>query len=86
MPSEFAPRITGSDVLAAERVEALELRIAQLEQLLEAQRTVQNRDRLAESQQLRQRLDLLETRLLSAQDSFVAPVSAAANQAAAVGI
>ena len=67
VPSEFAPRGADSEVLAAERVEALELRITQLEQLLEAQRTLQNRNRLAESQQLRQRLDVLETRLLSAQ-------------------
>ena len=67
-PSEFAPRGAESDVLAPERVEALELRITQLEQLLEAQRTLQNRNRLAESQQLRQRLDVLEKRLLSAQD------------------
>ncbi|MBL6761802.1 MAG: tol-pal system protein YbgF [PS1 clade bacterium] len=70
--SEFAPRAPGSDQPAGERVDALELRIAQLEQLLEAQRTLQNRNRLAETQALRQRLELLEARLLSAQDSFSA--------------
>ena len=54
VPSEFAPRAT--DAPAGERVEALELRLAQLEQLLEAQRTLNNRNRLAEAQSLKQRL------------------------------
>ena len=39
VPSDFAPRGSGDYGVAGERVEALELRIAQLEQLLEAQRT-----------------------------------------------
>ena len=82
VPSDFAPRGSGDDGVAGERVEALELRIAQLEQLLEAQRTLQNRNRLAETRDLQQRLELLETRLLSTQDAFAAPVSAAASEAA----
>ena len=82
VPSDFAPRGSGDDGVAGERVEALELRIAQLEQLLEAQRTLQNRNRLSETRDLQQRLELLETRLLSAQDAFAAPVSAAASKAA----
>ena len=63
VPSDFAPRSSGDDVVAGERVEALELRIAQLEQLLEAQRTLQNRNRLAETRELQQRLEVLEARL-----------------------
>lgn len=66
----FAPADSGLDAISGERVDALELRLAQLEQLLEAQRTLQNRNRLAETQQIRQRLDLLETRLLSGQGDF----------------
>ena len=52
VPSDFAPRGSGDYGVAGERVEALELRIAQLEQLLEAQRTLQNRNRLSETARL----------------------------------
>ena len=68
--SEFAPRASGDDVLSGERVEALELRLAQLEQLLDAQRTLNNRNRLAETQNLQQRLEVLENRLLATQNNF----------------
>ena len=79
VPSEFAPRAT--DAPAGERVEALELRLAQLEQLLEAQRTLNNRNRLAEAQSLKQRLEALEARLLSPQGNFAAPASISPNAA-----
>ena len=68
--SEFAPRASGDDAISGERVEALELRLAQLEQLLDAQRTLNNRNRLAEAQNLQQRLEVLENRLLATQNSF----------------
>ena len=61
--SDFAPQNSAGEVIATERIEALELRIAQLEQLLEAQRTLQTRSRLAETQRLQQRIDALETQL-----------------------
>ena len=79
VPSEFAPRAT--DAPAGERVEALELRLAQLEQLLEAQRTLNNRNRLAEAQSLKQRLEALEARLLSPPGNFAAPASTSPNAA-----
>ena len=79
VPSEFAPRAT--DAPAGERVEALELRLAQLEQLLEAQRTLNNRNRLAQAQSLKQRLEALEARLLSPPGNFAAPASASPNAA-----
>jgi tol-pal system protein YbgF len=78
VPSEFAPRAT--DAPAGERVEALELRLAQLEQLLEAQRTLNNRNRLAQAQSLKQRLEALEARLLS-PGNFATPASASPNAA-----
>ena len=74
VPSEFAPR-ANADEPAGERVDALELRLAQLEQLLEAQRRLNNRNRLAETQTLKQRLEALETRLLSPQGNLAAPSS-----------
>ncbi len=79
VPSEFAPR--AADAPAGERVEALELRLAQLEQLLEAQRTLNNRNRLAEAQSLKQRLEALEVRLLSPPGNFAAPASTSPNAA-----
>lgn len=79
VPSEFAPR--AADAPAGERVEALELRLAQLEQLLEAQRTLNNRSRLAEAQSLKQRLEALEVRLLSPPGNFAAPASTSPNAA-----
>jgi tol-pal system protein YbgF len=59
----------------------LELRLAQLEQLLEAQRTLNNRNRLAQAQSLKQRLEALEARLLSPPGNFAAPASTSPNAA-----
>jgi tol-pal system protein YbgF len=82
VPSEFAPRSSG-DEPASERVDALELRLAQLEQLLDAQRTLNARNRLTETQTLKQRLEALETRLLSPQGNFAAPASSSSSKNAA---
>lgn len=74
---DFAPRNSAGDMIAAERIEALELRIAQLEQLLEAQRTLQTRTRMAETQRLQQRIDALEAQLAAGGNA--APVAPAAS-------
>ena len=61
--SDFAPRSSADTVPAEERVDALELRLSQLEQLLEAQRTLQTRTRMTETQRLQQRIEALEGQL-----------------------
>ena len=50
-----------SDRFAADRVEALELRLSRMEQLLEAQRTLQARQNRNQAMKLNQRLDRLES-------------------------
>ena len=75
--SDFAPR-SSNDVPAEERVEALELRLSQLEQLLEAQRTLQTRTRLTETQRLQQRIDALEAQIGDGTGASAAPVAAVA--------
>ncbi|MGC6535720.1 MAG: tol-pal system protein YbgF [Parvibaculales bacterium] len=54
-----------SDEVSGDRVQALELRLARMEQLLEAQRNLQARQNRSEAMKLRQRLDLLESQLAS---------------------
>lgn len=51
------------DALTEERVEALELRIAQLEQMLDAQKVLRNRTQMTEIKDLRDRLSSLEARV-----------------------
>lgn len=74
--SDFAPTSSANPAPAEERVEALELRLSQLEQLLEAQRTLQTRTRLTETQRLQQRIEALEAQLQGG--ASVAPPAPAA--------
>ena len=52
-----------NDDAPLDRIEALELRLSQMEQLLNAQRTLQTRQNLNEAMKLRQRLTRLETQV-----------------------
>lgn len=65
-PSALAPRSAPvGEEMAEERINALELRLAQLEQLLEAQKVLAARQQMTEAKALRDRLDALEGRLSS---------------------
>jgi tol-pal system protein YbgF len=66
------PRVAGGamdEAMAAERIEALELRLAQMEQLLEAQRVLQARKQMTHANALRDRLESLEAQLLGAPNA-----------------
>lgn len=57
--------------MAQERIEALELRLAQIEQMQQAQRVLQTRNQLTEAKQLRARIEQLEGQV---QTLSVAPI------------
>lgn len=60
----LSPRSSAaSDAMAEERIEALELRIAQLEQLLEAQNNLNARRQMTDAKRLGDRLDNLEAQM-----------------------
>ena len=62
--TRLAPRSSAvGEEMAEERINALELRLAQLEQLLDAQKTLTARQKLADAQKLDDRLKALEARL-----------------------
>ena len=63
-PSEYA------GALSQERMDALELRLSRMEQMLTAQRTVQVRQNKNEAMKLRQRLQAIEARLTGGGASF----------------
>ncbi len=73
LSSDFAPRSSADTLPAEERVDALELRLSQLEQLLEAQRTLQTRTRMTETQRLQQRIEGLEGQLAAGTSNAIAP-------------
>ncbi len=86
--SDFAPRSSADTVPAEERVDALELRLSQLEQLLEAQRTLQTRTRMTETQRLQQRIEALEGQLAAGSSAgavSTAPPTQIVNLPAASG-
>ena len=65
-----------------DRIEALELRLSQMEQLLNAQRTLQARQNMNEAMKLRQRMSRLETQLKTvsadaATDAATSPATGA---------
>lgn len=70
------------EAMAEERLEVLELRLAQMEQLLEAQKVLQARKEMTEAKALSDRLDALEAQNQSARDALPAIVAAAPVQAA----
>ena len=78
--SDFAPRGSADDGISQERVDALELRLAQLEQLLEAQRTLQARRRLTETQSFSQRIEALEAQLAATADTLPNAAAVATSQ------
>lgn len=59
------------EAMAQERIEALELRLAQIEQMQQAQRVLQTRNQLTEAKQLRARIEQLEGQV---QTLSVAPI------------
>ncbi len=72
----LSPRsVAATDAMAEERIEALELRIAQLEQLLEAQNNLNTRRQMSDAKRLRDRLDNLEAQM---QGGVTPPVPVAA--------
>lgn len=78
----LTPEVSGP--VAGDRIEALELRLARMEQLLEAQRTLQARQNRNQALKMKQRLDQLETQLtgMSAVAAGDAAVSGAQNAGA----
>lgn len=68
--------------IAADRVEALELRLSRMEQLLEAQRTLQARQNRNQAMKLNQRLDRLES-LMSGMSGMTGDAASGAQSAAA---
>ena len=71
-----------AEAMAEERLEVLELRLAQMEQLLEAQKVLQARKEMTEAKALSDRLDALEAQNQSARDALPAIVAAAPVEAA----
>lgn len=65
-----------NEAMAEERLEVLELRLAQLEQLLEAQKVLQARKEMTEAKALSDRLDALEAQNQSARDALPAVAAA----------
>ena len=66
-----------SEAMAEERLEALELRLAQMEQLLEAQKVLQARKEMTKAKALNDRLDALEAQNQSARDALPAIAASA---------
>lgn len=71
------------EAMAQERIEALELRLAQIEQMQEAQRVLQTRNQLTEAKQLRARIEQLEGQV---QTLSVAPIGGAPRTASVAPI
>lgn len=78
---DASPRSSAaSEAMAEERLEMLEVRLAQMEQLLEAQKVLQTRQQMTQAKSLRDRLDVLETQMQNR--NAAAPTSPDANFAA----
>lgn len=74
----LAPRSSAAnEAMAEERLEVLELRLAQMEQLLQAQKILQARREMTEAKALSDRLDALEAQNQTAQDALPAIVAVA---------